>query len=167
MWQTVRQDFFPAVSNLCRPQQFQLRETEHIPKHTHTNSNKGRTEVSFMAHLSVSGSSAVKTWWWYHVWHLTLTLLPQCSFPAQTQPSSLPAQQHPNLSWPSSTISTSPKVFLGEAGPGCRDGHMCRPSGHVQSLAVSGCCLSRWHLMAAQNIQRARQDYRIDFFTPY
>lgn len=123
-----------------------------LDTHTHTHSNKGRTEVSFMAHLSVSGSSAVKTWWWYHVWHLTLTLLPQCSFPAQTQPSSLPAQQHPNLSWPSSTISPSPKVFLGEASPGCRDGHMCRPSGHVQSLAVSGCCLSRWHLMAAQNI---------------
>lgn len=79
-------------------------------------------------------------------------LLPQCSFPAQTQPSSLPAQQHPNLSWPSSTISPSSKVFLREAGPGCRDGHMCRPSGHVQALAVSGCCLSHWHLMAAQNI---------------
>lgn len=132
----------------------------------HTHRNKGRTEVSFTAHLSVSGSSAVKTWWWYHVWHLTLTL-PQCSFPAQTQPSSLPAEQHPNLSWPSSTTSPSPKVFFGEAGPGCRDGHMCRPSGHAQSLADSGCCLSRWHLMAAKNILARLQKSSRDVLTPH
>lgn len=50
MWQTVRQDFFPAVSNLCRPQQFQLRETEHIPKHTHTHT-RIREELRFLSWL--------------------------------------------------------------------------------------------------------------------
>ncbi len=107
-----------------------------------------------MAHLSVSGSSAVRTWWWYHVWHLTLTASTSVFFSSPDStllPPGITASKL-NLSWPSSTISPRSKVFLREAGPGCRGGHMCRPSGHVQALAVSGCCLSHWHLMAAQNI---------------
>lgn len=51
LWLTVRQDFIPAVSNLCRPQQFQLRETKHVETHTHNTHTEIREELRFLSRL--------------------------------------------------------------------------------------------------------------------